>query len=201
MSDGGTPEHDTRPFWIDQWIAGIIAAAGLALLFSHDAYLGLPSWYYGAALSTVGFGWLLLLRYQSRAVMTAQPAARSTNVLGIMVALVATVLIGIDVYRHWTGVTLGSVEPSPSHLGCKPITTTCPKGFAVKILEAGPQTSVLVFNTGNHQILVGGSNISTGSGEGAPIPGHTSITIDSSAAVYCYGVDDSSTVSIECTSP
>src|SRR5580704_12613889 len=25
MSDGGTPEHDTRPFWIDQWIAGIIA--------------------------------------------------------------------------------------------------------------------------------------------------------------------------------
>jgi hypothetical protein len=38
------PEHDTRPFWIDPVIAGVLLAQGLNLVFSEQHFLGLPSW-------------------------------------------------------------------------------------------------------------------------------------------------------------
>ena len=86
--------HDTRPFWIDPIIGGILLAQGLNLLFAQQQLWGLPSWLFGAVLSTAGFGWLWYHRSQRAAMMADR---RVPNAWALALIVVAMIVTGYDI--------------------------------------------------------------------------------------------------------
>jgi hypothetical protein len=82
-----SPTHDTPPFWIDQWIAGGIFAAGLTMLPDHFAF--------GCVLSVIGLVWLVYLRMGQRSL---SPQVRTPNIIAIVLLVCAVGVMGYDIY-------------------------------------------------------------------------------------------------------
>lgn len=87
-----TPSHDNRAFWIDQIIAGVIFAAGFDIMRDHLVL--------GVIVSALGLGWLVYLRWERKR-MT--PLVRTPNVLAVAVLVLATAVMGYDIYDRGDG--------------------------------------------------------------------------------------------------
>ena len=83
------PDHDTRAFWIDQILAGIVASAGIAIFPDH------PIW--GSILLFSGLGWLLYLRSGGS---VARISLRVPNAVAIFIIILAIVLMSYDIYNR-----------------------------------------------------------------------------------------------------
>jgi hypothetical protein len=88
--------HDTREFWIDQILAGILASAGITIFSDH------PIW--GSIFLVCGLGWLLYLRWGRRVTRTS---LRAPNAVAIFALILAIVIMGYDIYDRHQFVSVG----------------------------------------------------------------------------------------------
>lgn len=91
------PPFDTRPFWIDQLVASLIAGAGITVFSQYP--------WPGAGLFIGGLGWLLYLRLEPKQMNTQ---SRIPNMIALAVLFLATVTMGYDIYLRLSGSTLQS---------------------------------------------------------------------------------------------
>jgi hypothetical protein len=96
--------HDTQGFWIDQAIAAAIFGVGLEILRDGISVLGL-------VFTVGGLGWLIFLRLEHKP-MT--PQVRLPNLVAIGALLLATAVVGYDIYDRHYHPPVGSADC----LGC-----------------------------------------------------------------------------------